>query len=172
MKKKLIIGIAILVIGVVLAIVGVLITKPNSEVELKPNEQSSEKENKNEYQDKEIIIFDYTKEETSQDIKTSFTVYNNSSDVIENSALFLEFYEDNKKVYTAEFAIDSLKAGEELTFKDESIVFLYDKVTSTKFKFLDSEPPVTSKKDYLKEYKTLDANKTGVIEEETETPDE
>ena len=113
MKKKLIIGIAILVIGVVLAIVGVLITKPNSEVELKPNEQSSEKENKNEYQDKEIIIFDYTKEETSQDIKTSFTVYNNSSDVIENSALFLEFYEDNKKVYTAEFAIDSLKAGEE-----------------------------------------------------------
>ena len=112
MKKKLIIGITILVIGIVLAIVGILINKPNDKITLKPKEENNETENI--YKDKEIIVFDFSEEETEQDITVSFTVYNNSNRTIENTALFLDYYDNSKKTYTAEFAIDSLKPGEKM----------------------------------------------------------
>ena len=135
-----------------------MINKPNDKITLKPKEENNETENI--YKDKEIIVFDFSEEETEQDITVSFTVYNNSNRTIENTALFLDYYDNSKKTYTAEFAIDSLKPGEELEIKDEKIVFLYDKLTDRKFRFSDvNEVPRTTKEEYLKEYKTLDANK-------------
>lgn len=163
MKKKLILGILILLIGIGLAIMGILEVKNN----VKNNEETNKNEN-NVYQKSEIIIFDFTEKESNQDIKVSFDIYNNSNETIKDMSLFLDYYENNEKIYTYEFDIDDLESGKELKITDESIVFLYNKLSGYKFRYTNKEMPVISKEEYLKEYGKLDANKVRIEEEDTE----
>lgn len=148
---------------------GILITKNNldennEEIEIEENKPQVE----NKYQESEIIVFDFTEIESDQDIKTSFDIYNNSNETIENMSLFLDYYENDEKIYTYEFDIDSLKSGRELKITDESIVFLYNKLSGYKFRYADKEVPITSKEEYLKEYGSLDKNKIKIEEEDVE----
>ncbi len=169
MKKKLIIGGLVLILGIGLAVMGILITKNNlneNKEELEIEENKPQVENK--YQESELIIFDFTEKESDQDIKVSFDIYNNGNETIKDMSLFLDYYENNENIYTYQFDIDDLKVGEELKITDESIVFLYDKLSGSKFRFDNKEVPIVSREEYLKEYGSLDKNKIKVEEEDTE----
>ena len=160
MKKKLTITILMFVVGIGLIILGFLSTKSYKNVN-EPNQEV----NKNKYLESEIIVFDFQENESMQDIKVSFSIYNNTDKTFENRSLFLDYYENNNKIYTAEFDVDGLKSGEELKITDKSLVFLYDKISNYKFRFGNEEVPITSKEEYLKEFKKLDANKIKIEEE-------
>ena len=132
---------------------GILITQNNDVPEIEDN-----KPVENKYQESELIVFDFTEKESDQDIKVSFDIYNNSNETIENMSLFLDYYENNKNIYTHEFDIDNLKPGEKLKITDESIVFIYDKITSHQFQFSMKKVPETNLKDYLNKFGRIDFN--------------
>ncbi len=168
-KRNLIIGICALVVGISVLIIGLVTIKANMKEKLGTNIQNTNKneEKDNIYKDSQIIIFDYKMTESKEDIKVSLEVYNNREDTIENTALFLDFYDNSKKVvYTLEIPVEHLEGGKILEVKDKRAVFIYDKITNHKFRFLDiNDVPVIEKEEYIKKYGTIDANKVKSSEE-------
>ncbi len=170
-KKGLTIGICFFIIGLIFLTIGLVTIKATKREKTNSNVQSENmNEEKNIYKDSQIIIFDYKMTESKEDIKVSLEVYNNREDTIENTALFLDFYDNSKKVvYTLEIPVEHLEGGKILEVKDKRAVFIYDKITNHKFRFLDiNDVPVIEKEEYIKKYGTIDANKIRNSEENVE----
>ena len=61
----------------------------------------------------EFLIFDFTLKETETGATISFIEYNSRVNKIENKALYMYFYQDDKLIYSEEMEINELEPGEE-----------------------------------------------------------
>ena len=158
MKKKILIVIVILILGIISLSTGIILSLNNNSNHLENIENETNKKEDNIYQDSEVIIFNYQEKETSKDIKSSFIIYNNSDMIFENTSLFIEFYNGDELLYTKEIDVDKLDIKEQYQVNDAKIVFIYDKITNRKFKFIGKYMPNTNLDDYIKKFGTIDAN--------------
>ncbi len=60
-----------------------------------------------------FLVFDFTLKETETGATISFIEYNSRVNKIENKALYMYFYQDDKLIYSEEMEINELEPGEE-----------------------------------------------------------